>query len=315
MIESITSAWPDLGGADLQATADTLHLWCQIVGKVRLAKTPWVNQSWHVPLYVSARGLSTGLVPDGVRSFEMEFDFIGEELALRTTDGREARVPLRPQSVSNFYDQVMQALDDLDISAIIAVMPCELREPVAFTSDNAVRAFAPEVARTYWRALVQIERVFQIFRTRFVGKCSPIHLFWGSFDLAVTRFSGRAAPRHSGGFPHIPDAVVRDAYSQEQSGVGFWPGSGDVKTPSFYAEAYPTLSTFGESQVAPDKARFDPALQEFILPYDAVRTSDDPDRDLLAFLQTTYEAVAIPGKWDRDRLEGPQGQIGCPPLA
>ena len=313
VIKPIANPWPDLAGIDLQSTTDTLHLWCQIVGKVRLAKTPWINQSWHVPLYVSAQGLSTGLIPDGARSFEMEFNFIAEVLALRSTEGREAQVPLRAQSVADFYGRVMQALNSLDVSATIATMPCELPEPVPFTSDDSLRVFDLEVARAYWRALVQVERVFQIFRTRFVGKCSPVHLFWGSFDLAVTRFSGRSAPRHPGGFPHLPDAVVRDAYCQEQSGVGFWPGSGDVTAPSFYAEAYPSLPTFGEARVAPSAARFDLALQEFILPYDAVRTSDDPDRDLLAFMQATYEAVAIPGKWDRAMLEGPQGEMGYPP--
>ena len=240
---------------------------------------------------------------------------MAEALALRATDGREARVPLCPQSVADLYGRVMQALEALGVSASIATMPCELPEPVPFTSDDAMRVFDPEVARTYWRALVQVERVFQLFRTRFVGKCSPVHLFWGSFDLVVTRFSGRAAPRHPGGFPHIPDAVVRDAYSQEQCGIGFWPGSGDVTAPSFYAEAYPTLPSLGEARIAPSAARFDPALQEFILPYDAVRTSDDPDRDLLAFLQTTYEAAAIPGNWHRSILEGPQGQIGHPPFS
>ena len=256
---------------------------------------------------------STGLVPDGDHAFEVEFDFVAERLRLRETGGRETGVPLAPGSVADFYAAALQALDELGVAAEIAVMPCELADATPVTEDTAARTFDPAVARTYWRALVQVERVFRHFRTRFVGKCSPVHLFWGSFDLAVTRFSGRGAPRHPGGFPHLSDAVVRDAYSREQSGAGFWPGSGDVPEPSFYAEAYPTPTDFPDAKISPDAARYEAALQEFVLPYEAVRTSADPDGDLLAFLQTTYEAVAISAGWDRSTLEGPPGPLGRPP--
>ncbi|WP_010164832.1 DUF5996 family protein [Sphingomonas sp. PAMC 26617] len=313
MRSAILNPWPDLANIDLRRTTDTLHLWCQIVGKVRFAKTPWVDHTWHVPLYVSARGLSTGLVPDGARAFEIEFDFIAEALVLRGTDGREGRVPLRLGSVADFYQMVMLALGELDVVVTITPTPCELSDAVPFARDEVARPFDPAVARTYWRALIQVERVFQVFRTRFQGKCSPIHLFWGSFDLAVTRFSGRPATVHPGGFPHLSDAVVRDAYSREQAGVGFWPGSGEMAEPSFYAEAYPVPAAYAAGSVAPADARYDPALREFVLPYSTVRAAADPDGDLLQFLQSTYEAVAVPDRWDRQALEGPQGPVGRSP--
>ena len=314
MLTSNSNGWPDLSRLDLQPTTDALHLWCQIVGKVRLMMTPWVNQSWHVPLYVSASGLSTGLIPAGSRSFEIEFDLLNDVLTIRDTEGQGRRVTLEPQSVATFYANTMRALTDLGLEVQLDPMPCELPEAVPFHGDEIVRAYHGDTARTYWRALVQAQRVFQLFRTRFVGKCSPIHLFWGSFDLAVTRFSGRTAPRHPGGVPHLPDAVAREAYNQEVSSAGFWPGGGSVKTPCFYSYAYPTPIGFGDTSVQPAEAYFDANLGEFLLPYEAIRNSSDADNLLISFLQSTYEAAANLARWDRNFLEGPTGPIGRPPV-
>ena len=275
MMTSNSNGWPDLSRLNLQPTADALHLWCQVVGKIRLMMTPWVNHSWHVPLYVSASGLSSGLIPAGSRSFEIEFDLLNDALTIRDTEGQGRRVALEPQSVATFYVNTMRALSNLGLEVQLDPMPCELPEAVPFNSDEVVRAYDGDTARTYWRALVQTHRVFQLFRTRFIGKCSPIHLFWGSFDFAVTRFSGRAAPRHPGGVPHLPDAVAREAYNQEVSSAGFWPGGGTVKAPCFYSYAYPTPTGFGDTVVQPAEAHFDVELGEFLLPYEAIRKSAD----------------------------------------
>ncbi|HMH65248.1 MAG TPA: DUF5996 family protein [Rhizomicrobium sp.] len=310
---AMSDEWPDLSRYDLQPTIAALHLWSQVVGKIRLSLTPWTNHSWHVPLYVSARGLSTGLIPAGARAFEIEFNLFDDVLVLRDSAGQEQRVALAPQSVAAFYAGTMSALGALGIDVHIDPMPCELPEAIPFHSDEVIRAYDGETARAYWRALVQTHNVFQIFRTRFVGKCSPIHLFWGSFDLAITRFSGRKAPPHPGGAPHMPDAVARDAYNQEVSSAGFWPGSGIIKAPSYYSYAYPAPKGFAEERVQPAAASFNVEMGEFLLPYEAVRTSADPDSTLLMFLQSTYEAAANLAKWDRAFLEGPTGPIGHPP--
>ncbi|HYS45243.1 MAG TPA: DUF5996 family protein [Rhizomicrobium sp.] len=307
----MTDGWPNLSQLDLLPTTQALHLWSQVVGKVRLSQTPWINHSWHVPLYVSARGLSTGLIAAGSRAFEMDFDLIGDALVIHDSNGREERVALAPQSVARFYANVMQALNALDLDIRIDPMPCELPDAVPFPSDNAVRAYDGDTARAYWQALVQTHRVFQIFRSRFVGKCSPIHLFWGSFDLAVTRFSGRPAPTHPGGAPHLPDAVARDAYNQEVSSAGFWPGGGAVTGPHYYSYAYPAPVGFADMRVEP--GNFNAELGEFLMPYETVRAAADPDAVLLAFLQSSYEAAANLAHWDRQFLEGPTGPVGHPP--
>jgi len=312
MSDAQAMQWPDLSRLELQPTTDALQLWSQIVGKIRLSLTPWVNHSWHVPLYVSARGLSTGLIPAGPRGFDIEFDLIGDALIIRDSSGGQSRVALTRQSVAAFYAGTVQALRDLGIDVQLNPMPCELPEAVPFHSDNVVRDYDGETARAYWRALMQSHRVFQIFRTRFVGKCSPIHMFWGSFDLAVTRFSGRKAPPHPGGVPHVPDAVSRDAYDQEVSSAGFWPGGGAI-APSYYSYAYPAPDGFAQARVQPAAAGFNTDLCEFLLPYEAVRSCNDPDATLLAFLQSTYEAAANLAHWDRKFLEGPTGPIGHPP--
>ena len=307
------NAWPRLAGLDVRATTDSLHLFSQVVGKIRLMMTPWINHSWHVPLYLSARGLTTGpIVADG-GALEIEFDLLADRLALRNSNGREAQIALSAQTVAGFYAAMIAASETLGFDVTIDPMPCELPECVAFPEDRALRAYDGDTARAYWRALLQIQRVFQIFRSRFIGKCSPIHLFWGGFDLAVTRFSGRPAPRHPGGIPHLSDAVTREAYSHEVSSAGFWPGD-NQRPPSFYSYAYPTPPGFSGAAVQPPEAYFDAALGEFLLPYDAVQMSEDPDHALLRFLQSTYEAAASMAHWDRAALERPSGPIGKPPV-
>ncbi|HXQ09439.1 MAG TPA: DUF5996 family protein [Caulobacteraceae bacterium] len=310
---SVSGAWPELPpGPELRATSDTLQLWTQIVGKVMLARRPWINHSWHVTLRVSARGLITPLIPNGATTFSIEFDIVAQELVIRVSDGGERRILLQAESMAWFYGEVMEALAQLGAPTTIEPLPSELPDPIVpFPDDVKPRAYNPAVALAYWRALVQAERVFTRFRFCFLGKVSPIHLFWGGFDLAVTRFSGRPAPLHPGGFPHLPDAVTREAYSHEVSSAGFWPGSEGLE-PSFYSYAYPTPDGFGSAPVEPATARFDAILGEFLLPYEAVRTAPDPDAAIMAFLQSTYAAAADLAHWDRASLECGEGQIGRP---
>ncbi|HEX3917243.1 MAG TPA: DUF5996 family protein [Caulobacteraceae bacterium] len=303
--------WPELPDALIAPTAQTLRLMSQVVGKVRLARTPWINHSWHVTLQVSARGLATPLIPAGRVSFSLEFDFVDHALVARVTDGGERRVVLREGSIAAFYAEVADALAALGVATEIDPLPNELPDPVVFPDDRAPRPYDPAAAQALWRALVQIERVFTRFRSGFLGKVSPVHLFWGSFDLAVTRFSGRRAPLHPGGVPHLADAVTREAYSHEVSSAGFWAGEG-VGEASFYSYAYPTPAGFADATVAPAAARFDAALGEFLLPYEAVRTVADPDAALLAFLRSTYAAAADLANWDRAALECAEGQPGVP---
>jgi hypothetical protein len=305
-------AWPPLPFEAWRGTAETLQLWSQIVGKVRLALTPWLNHSWHVTLYVSARGLSTALIPAGTEGLEIEFDFIAHALRIRTTRGEDARLPLAPGSVADFHAGLLAALSRLGFTVRINDMPNEMPAPTPFGEDHAPRPYDAAATHAFWRALLQIDRVFKLFRTRYLGKVSPVHFFWGSFDLAVTRFSGRRAPRHPGGVPYLPDDVVREAYSHEVSSAGFWPGGGAIDYPAFYAYAYPEPQGFRDVAVAPAAAFYHPGLREFILPYDAVREAADPDAALLAFLQSTYEAAAIRGGWERQALEGVEGRPGVP---
>jgi hypothetical protein len=307
------NAWPRLGGLDVRATTDSLHLFSQVVGKIRLMTTPWINHSWHVPLYLSARGLTTGLIITDRGALEIEFDFLVDKVVLRNSEGRDLRIALSGQSVASFYAATIAALGTLGHGVTINPVPCELPECIAFPEDHAPRVYDGETARAYWRALLQVQRVFQVFRSRFIGKASPIHLFWGGFDLAVTRFSGRPAPQHPGGVPYLSDAVTREAYSHEVSSAGFWPGGGAVTSPSFYSYAYPAPPGFSGATVAPEQAYFDETLGEFLLPYDAVQASDDPDVTLLRFLQSTYDAAATRAHWDRAALERPSGPIGKPP--
>jgi len=300
---STSADWPDLPFEAWSDTAATLHMWSQVVGKVRLVQTPWTNHSWHVPLYVTARGLGTSLIPCHGRAFEMEFDLLAQELVIQMADGARRALPLTPRPVSEFYREVMDALRALDLDIHIHTTPSEVPDGIPFEKDTGPRAYDPEFATRFWRALVQIDRVFKEFRARFVGKCSPVHFFWGSFDLAVTRFSGREAPPHPGGIPNFPDWVAREAYSHEVSSAGFWPGGGGVAHAAFYSYAYPAADGFSKARVSPAQAEYSNALGEFVLPYDAVRTAASPDDVLLEFLQSTYEAAANTAGWDRSALE------------
>jgi hypothetical protein len=302
--------WPELPTADWCDTYATLHLWTQIVGKIRLSRTPWLNHSWHITLYVTARGLTTSPIPDGSRSFEIEFDFIDHVLRMSTSEGMQRQFPLAGHSVASFYTLTVAALAELGIPVTIDEMPNELPEPIRFSQDVAHATYDGDAARRFFQILLNADRVFKQFRTGFLGKASPVHFFWGSFDLAVTRFSGRRAPHHPGGVPHLADAVAREAYSHEVSSAGFWPGSGAIDYPAFYSYAYPEPPGFRTTKVKPDAAFFHETLGEFILPYDAVRTAADPDQALLDFLQSTYEAAANAAKWDRDALECATGKPG-----
>ena len=300
--------WPALPYGDWKDSCTTLHLWTQIVGKIRLAQTPWTNHSWHVTLYVTPRGLTTSAIPYDGRAFQIDFDFIDHALLIQTSDGEERRLPLEPRPVAEFHDALMAALAELHILVRIHGSPNEVANPIPFREDRLHAAYDPEYAQRFWRVLLQADRVFKQFRTRFLGKISPVHFFWGSFDHAVTRFSGRKAPPHPGGIPHLPDAVTREAYSHEVSSAGFWPGGGAVDYSAFYSYAYPTPEGFAATPVRPEAAFFHERLGEFILPYDAVRTAEAPDATLLEFLQTSYEAAADGASWDRAALEyGPEG--------
>lgn len=300
-----TDTWPALPLAEWEETCATLHMWTQVVGKVRLALTPMLNHWWQVPLYVTCRGLTTSPIPYGGRSFEIDFDFIDHRLALRTSDGESESFALQPISVADFYAEVMGRLRVLGIELRISTMPAEVADAIPFDQDRRHAAYDAAYAHRFWRILVQADRVLKSFRARFIGKASPVHFFWGSFDLAVTRFSGRPAPPHPGGVPHFPDWAAREAYSHEVSSCGFWPGNGGFGQPAFYAYAYPEPPGFGEAPAVPAAAFYSPELREFILPYDAVRQAAAPDDDLLAFLHSTYAAAADLGGWDRAALERP----------
>jgi hypothetical protein len=295
--------WPPLPFAEWKDTCATLHMWTQIVGKIRLVQTPWTNHSWHVTLYLTARGLTTSPIPHGLDTFEIRFDFIDHELRILKSDGAMQTLELQPQSVAKFYEAVMNALHALKLPVKIGLLPNEIENPIPFDRDEEHRSYDAEHAHRFWRVLVQADRVFKEFRARFCGKCSPVHFFWGSFDLAVTRFSGRPAPPHPGGVPHLPDAITREAYSQEVSSLGFWPGNAAVPMPLFYSYAYPEPGGFSQAKVRPGAATYHAKMREFFLPYEAVQTAPSPDDTLLEFAQSTYDAASTLGKWDRAALE------------
>ena len=295
--------WPDLPYAAWRETCATLHLWMQIVGKIRLAGTPWLNHSWHVTLYVTGRGLTTSPIPYGARTFQIDFDFVNHELSVQSSDGGTGGFALEPRSVAAFYARLMEEMGKLDLHVKIHRRPNEVADPIPFDRDERHRSYDREYANRFWRVLVQADRVFKTFRARFIGKCSPVHFFWGAPDLAVTRFSGRKAPEHPGGIPNLPDWVTREAYSHEVSSCGFWPGGGPIPHAAFYSYAYPEPAGFSAAPVSPGEAFYSPDLREFILAYDVVRRSASPDTTLLDFLQTTYEAAATFGRWDRASLE------------
>jgi len=294
--------WPDLAFTQWRDTASTLQLWLQVVGKARLASTPWLNHSWQVPFYVTARGLGTSLIPSQSEAIDVEFDFIQHRLVGRSSRGLTAEFDLRPMPVADFYSSAVQLFRKLDMVLAISPLPSEFPEPIAFADDRQHRSYDADAVHRFWRVLLQADRLFKHFRTAFLGKASPVHLFWGGFDLAVTRFSGRAAPLHPGGIPGLSDRVTREAYSHEVSSAGFWPGSDLFPRAAFYSYAYPQPDGFGAAAV-PDGAYFDATMGEFILPYDVVRAARDPDALVMAFLQATYEAAASLGAWDRENLE------------
>ncbi len=295
--------WPALPLEGWADTCATLHMWTQIVGKIRLRESAPINHGWHSTLYVTARGLTTSPIPHGHRIFQIDFDLIDHALGIEVSDGRSARVPLEPQTVAVFYRRVMDALAGLDIDVRIYAKPNEVADPIPFDRDEVHRSYDRTAVNRFWRVLVQNDRVFKRFRSGFNGKCSPVHLFWGALDLAVTRFSGRPAPPHPGGIPNLPDRVTREAYSHEVSSAGFWAGGGAIAYPAYYSYAYPEPPGFASAAVGPREAFYSTDLHEFILPYDAVRTSADPDRVLLEFLQSTYVAAADLARWDRAALE------------
>jgi hypothetical protein len=295
--------WPPLPLAAWQDTCATLHLWTQIAGKVRHTLSPQIAHCWSDTLYVTARGLTTSPIPFGTRVFEIDFDFIDHRLIVRTSEGAVETFELVPQSVAAFYRRLWEVLERLGLDVKIHTTPNEVADPIPFDRDERHASYDADAANRFWRVLLQADRVFKIFRARFLGKCSPVHFFWGAPDLAVTRFSGRVAPVHPGGIPNLPDRVTRDAYSHEVSSAGFWPGGGAVAEPAFYSYAYPAPVGFAEAHVEPAAAFYSKDLGEFILPYEAVRTAASPDALLLAFLQFTYEAAANLAGWDRQALE------------
>ena len=297
--------WPALREADWSDTSATLRLWMQMVGKVRLALTPAVNHSWNVTLYPTARGLTTQLMPYGSLMLEISFDFLEHRLAIETSQGARKTIALQPMTVAGFYRQLMDALEELGAPVRIWKMPVEVANPIAFDQDQLHQAYDPEYGQRFWRVLIQASRVINVFRARFLGKVSPVHLFWGAMDLACTRFSGRTAPPHPS-MPGLPDRVTRDAYSHEVSSCGFWPGQPGTE-PFFYSYAYPEPIGYREYGIAPKEASFQAAFGEFVLPYEAMRQSADPDRTLLVFLESTYEAAANSAAWDRGALEAQGG--------
>ncbi|MDB5134075.1 MAG: hypothetical protein JWP37_678 [Mucilaginibacter sp.] len=295
--------WPELAFDNWKDTLATVHLWTQIVGKIRLRQMPWLNHSWHVTLYVSASGLTTGSIPHEGGLFQIDFDFIHHVLHIITSNGGVARVELYPRSVANFYRELFEKLDSVQIDAYIYASPNEVEPAIPFERDETHQSYNAESMRNFWQALVNIHNVFTKFRASFTGKVSPVHFFWGGFDLAVTRFSGRTAPLHPGGAPNIPVSVMQEAYSHEVSSCGFWPGNEQFPHPAFYSYCYPAPANFGEQPVKPNEAFFSAELGEFLLLYEVVQRSDNPEDVLMQFLQTTYEAAANTGQWNRDALE------------
>ncbi len=295
--------WPDLPFSEWADTCATLHLWTQIVGKIRLALTPAVNHWWNVPLYVTSRGLTTSLMFHGARGFQIDFDFIEHRLKIQTSLGETAIVMLAPRTVADFHGELMGRLRELGLETRIWTMPVEIPDAIPFDQDNQHASYDAEYANRFWRVLSQVDRLLKLFRSRFIGKVSPVHFFWGSFDMAVTRFSGRPAPALDSASPNLGTWVMREAYSHEVSSAGFWPGNGGYGKAAFYCYAYPEPDGFARAPVAPDATFHDESLGQFILPYDAVREAPSPDDAVMRYLQSTYEAAAGPGGWDRSALE------------
>jgi hypothetical protein len=306
------SHWPDLPYMAWRETCATLQLWTQIVGKIRLARTPWLNHSWHVTLYVTSRGLTTSPIPHGTGTFEIEFDFQRHALVIHRSDGPQRRIELRPRAVADFYGDVLTALEELGVPVSIDERPAEIANAIPFSQDRIHASYDAEYAQRFWKVLLQVDRLFKQFRTGFVGKSSPVHFFWGSFDLAVTRFSGRRAPLFQGTAPGVAPAIMREAYSHEVSSAGFWPGGNGIDYAAFYSYAYPAPNGFAAQTVLPEGAFFSEKLGEFLLPYDTVRTAADPDAAVMAFLESTYQAAARTANWDRAALDCEPGRVAVP---
>lgn len=300
---SAPSDWPDLPLSGWAETCATLHLMTQIVGKVRLAHAPLVNHWWQVPLYVTCRGLTTSPIPYGARSFQIDFDLIDHVLKVQTSDGQVETIALRPRSVADFHAELMSCLRELGLETRIWTMPVEIQDAIPFEQDRMHASYDPDYVTRFWRILVQVDRVLTAFRAQFLGKVSPVHFFWGSFDMAVTRFSGRRAPRLESHSPNLGAWVMQEAYSHEVSSCGFWPGNGGFGQAAFYSYAYPEPPGFAAAPMAPAATYYDQGLGQFILPYDAVRQAKSPDDDLMQYLRSTYEAAANLGQWDRSALE------------
>ena len=295
--------WPAIPFGDWKETLYTVQLWVQIVGKIRLKKMPWTNHSWHAALYVSASGLTTGSIPYNKGIFQIDFDFRRHQLLITASTGEEQQMDLYPRTVADFYNELFNKLGQMEIQASIYAVPNEIEPAIPFAADETHKAYDKERMHAFWQALVSVHNVLTRFRARFIGKCSPVHFFWGAFDLTVSRFSGKEAPKHQGGVPNIPLRVMQESYSHEVSSCGFWPGSEQFPMPAFYAYIYPTPPAFGEQQVAPEEAFYSKEMGEFFLPYDVVRQAENPEEKLLQFLQSTYEAAAGTAHWERDKLE------------
>lgn len=297
------AAWPSLPLAEWKDTLDTLRRWAQMVGKTRLALAPPVNHYWHVTFYLTSRGLTTAPMPYGDRTVEIEFDFIDHNLVVRISDGSTRALALVPRTVADFYREYVSLLESLDLRVKLWPVPSEMEDALPFLQDQQHHSYDPDHAARCWQVLSRTDQVFRKFRGRFIGKCSPVHFFWGGFDLACTRFSGRTAPPHPGGIPHLPDRITREAYSHECISAGWWPGGGPLSDAAFYSYSYPEPPGYAEARVQPDAAYYHKDLREFVLPYEAVRTARRPDDMLLQFLQTTYEAGADLAGWNRQALE------------
>ncbi|MDW3191426.1 MAG: DUF5996 family protein [Cytophagales bacterium] len=303
MQPNMNNGWPELEFEQYQETLETLHQWFQIVGKVRLKTMPWQNHSWHTTLYVSSTGFSTHGIPYEGRIFEIDFDFKRHKLLIQCSNAAPLTMDLKPRTVASFYEELMEKLNSIGVTPKLHARPNEMEPAIPFAKNTEHTDYDPEMATALWQAMLKVNGVFNQFRTEFVGKASPVHLFWGAFDLAVTRFSGHGAPEHPGGMPNMPLEVMQEAYSQEVSSAGFWPGSKDSPMPVFYAYSYPTGEGFGEQKVLPSETFYSPEMGEFFLKYEDVIKSDDPEKTLHDFLQTTYEAAVNTSNWDREKLE------------
>lgn len=298
-MKTTSQSWPVLDYQKYKNTLATVHLWTQIVGKIRLSNSPWINHSWHVTLYVSARGLTTGSIPYSNGIFQLDLDFISHELIVSSSDGQREIILLYPRSVASFYKELFRKLEQMGIEASIYASPNEVEPAIPFVQDEIHQSYDSDQMNLLWLALVKIEKVFTRFRAGFTGKVSPVHFFWGAFDLAVTRFSGKAAPVHQGGAPNMPDRIMQEAYSHEVSSCGFWPGSEQSPSPAFYSYCYPTPEEFGKQSVQPPEAFYSEEMGEFFLTYEVLQRAEDPEKLLMEFLVTTYKAAAITGSWDR----------------